>query len=121
MVQQPSSDAMPSAADVLHERYAGRLPDALKDLAGQEHGSVELPLHIVWSGLRTYDLDRPRQCMGLYRTVLAEGQREDIIRFLNRDLLLTQWPLMRTMISRHVREVWEAAFPELAHQASNTA
>ncbi|MDQ1005827.1 hypothetical protein QFZ82_000312 [Streptomyces sp. V4I23] len=121
MVQQSSPDATPSVADVLHERYVGRLPGTLEELDGPEHGPVELPLHIVWSGLRTYDLDRPRQCMGLYRTVLAEGQREDITRFLNRDLLLSQWPLMRTMISRHVREAWEAAFPELAHRASAAA
>ncbi|WP_327232323.1 hypothetical protein [Streptomyces murinus] len=58
-------------------RYAGRLPDHLEDLAGPEHGVVALPLHIAWSGLRIYDLDRPRQRMGLCRTVLAEGQRED--------------------------------------------
>lgn len=121
MVQQSSPGATPSVADVLHERYVGRLPDALEDLCGPKHGPVELPLHIVWSGLRTYDLDRPRQCLSLYRTVLAEGQRADIARFLNRDLLLAQWPLMRTMISRHIREAWEAAFPELEHRASAAA
>ncbi|MFJ5843235.1 hypothetical protein ACIQGO_42075 [Streptomyces shenzhenensis] len=121
MVQQSSPGATPSVADVLHERYAGRLPAALEELGGPQHGLVELPLHIVWSGLRTYDLDRPRQCMGLYRTVLAEGQRDDITRFLHRDLLLAQWPLMRTMISRHVREAWETTFPELAHRASAAA
>lgn len=121
MVQQSSPGATPSVADVLYERYARRLPDTLEDLAGPEHGPIELPLHIVWSGLRTYDLDRPRQRMSLYRTVLAEGQRDDIIRFLNRRLLLAQWPVMKTMISRHVREAWEAAFPELEHQASTAA
>ncbi|MHC5903593.1 hypothetical protein ACVNF4_06720 [Streptomyces sp. S6] len=121
MVQQSSPDPTPSVEDVLHERYARRLPAALDDLTGPDHGSVELPLHIVWSGMRTYDLDRPRQCMGLYRTVLAEGQRADITHFLNRDLLLVQWPVMRTMISRHVREVWESAFPELEHQAPAAA
>ena len=121
MVQQPSPGATPSVAEVLHERYAGRLPEVLDDFCGPQHGLVELPLHIVWSGLRTYDLDRPRQCMSLYRTVLTEGQREDITRFLNRDLLLAQWPVMRTMISRHAREAWESAFPELVHRASTTA
>ncbi|XHL92506.1 hypothetical protein PW683_36310 [Streptomyces niveus] len=121
MVQESSFGTTPSVADVLHERYAGRLPDALEDLTGPEHGRVELPLHIVWSGLRIYDLDRPRQRMGLYRMVLAEGQRADITHFLNRSLLVAQWPLMRTMISRHVREAWETAFPELEHQASAAA
>jgi hypothetical protein len=113
MVQQPRPDARPPVTAVLYERYAGRLPDTLEALAGPEHGLVDLPLHIAWSGLRTYDLDRPRQRMSLYRTVLAEGQREDITCFLNRDLLLAQWPTMRIMISRHVRDAWETAFPEL--------
>ncbi|AYG78078.1 hypothetical protein DWB77_00185 [Streptomyces hundungensis] len=52
--------------------------------------------------------------MGLYRTVLAEGQRQDLVDFLNRDLLIAQWPVLRTLISRPIRHVWEAAFPDLA-------
>ncbi|MFJ4633916.1 hypothetical protein [Streptomyces sp. NPDC088847] len=121
MVQQLSPDSPPSVAEVLHERYARHLPDTLERLAGPQHGPVGLPLHIAWSGLRTCDLDRLRQCMSLYRTVLAEGQRDDIIRFLNRDLFFAQWPVMRTLISRHVREAWEGSFPELTHGASATA
>ncbi|TKS96080.1 hypothetical protein [Streptomyces lasalocidi] len=121
MVQQSSLGATQSAADVLRARYAERLPSALEDLVGPRHGQVDLPLHIAWSGLRSYDLSRPRQRMSLYRTVLAEGQRDDITSFLNSDLLRDQWPLMRTMISRHVREVWETAFPELQRQASAAA
>ena len=75
----------PSAADVLRARYAGRLPRRLDELTGPVHGRVELPLHIAWSGLRAYDLDRPRQRMSLYRTVLAQGRRQDVLTFLNRD------------------------------------
>jgi hypothetical protein len=51
--------------------------------------------------------------MTLYRIVLAEGQRTDIRRYLNRDLLLRQWPVLRTAIGRHVSKAWETAFPEL--------
>ncbi|MFJ3900265.1 hypothetical protein [Streptomyces sp. NPDC090025] len=102
-----------SATAVLHARYTQRLPSSLDALLGPEHGTVDLPLHVAWSGLRAYDLDRPRLRMGMYRTVLAEGQREDLVRLLNRDLLLDQWPVLRTLISRHLRDVWEAAFPEL--------
>ncbi len=50
----------------------------------------------------------------MYRTVLAEGQQEDLITLLNRDLLVARWPVLRTLISRAIRDVWEAAFPELA-------
>lgn len=103
---------------VLRARYARRLPASLGELTGPVEGRVALPLHVAWSGLRTYDLDQPRQCMSLYRTVLAEGQHDDLVAFLNRDLLLAQWSDLRTLISRHIRTVWEEAFPELAHHAS---
>ncbi|MFE2322576.1 hypothetical protein ACFXD5_01355 [Streptomyces sp. NPDC059385] len=121
MVTPPSDSAAPSAAEVLHARYAGRLPASLEKLAGPRHGVVVLPLHLAWSGLRAYDLDRPRLRMGLYRTVLAEGQHEDLVSLLNRDLLPAQWPVLRTLVSRHLREVWEDAFPELASTGSAAA
>ncbi|MFJ9595594.1 hypothetical protein ACIRS3_22900 [Streptomyces virginiae] len=121
MVTHSSSSAEPSAAEVLRARYASRLPASLEKLAGPRHGVVELPLHVAWSGLRAYDLDRPRLRMGLYRTVLGEGQHEDLVNLLNHDLLLSQWPVLRTLVSRHVRKVWEEAFPELASRGSAAA
>lgn len=57
-------------ASLLRARYKRRLPSSLDELTGPEHGMVELPLRIAWSGLRILDLDRPRQRMSLYRTVL---------------------------------------------------
>ncbi|MGW8954799.1 hypothetical protein [Streptomyces sp. NPDC055709] len=94
-------------------KFARRLPADLAELTGPEHGLVELPLHVAWSGLRAFDLDRPRQRMGLYRTVLAEGMTEDLRRYLNRDLLVDLWPVLRTLVGRTVRDVWEDAFPQL--------
>ncbi|MFG2503327.1 hypothetical protein ACGFSB_34595 [Streptomyces sp. NPDC048441] len=111
----------PSAAEVLRARYTSRLPEHLTDLAGPAHGTVALPLHVVWSGLRSFDLDRPRSRMSLYRTVLAEGQREDLTAFLHSDLLLAQWPVLRTLISRTIRDVWESRFTDLAARASIAA
>ncbi|MEU3407684.1 hypothetical protein ABZ766_27575 [Streptomyces sp. NPDC006670] len=121
MVTPHSPAPGPSTAEVLHARYAGRLPATLEELAGPAHGTVGLPLHVAWSGLRTYDLDRPRLRMGLYRTVLAEGQHEDLVKLLNRDLLIAQWPILRTLVSRHIRQVWEEAFPELSPAGSAAA
>ncbi|AEW98729.1 hypothetical protein [Streptantibioticus cattleyicolor] len=121
MVQSSSAAAFPSAAEVLRARYTGRLPARLEDLAGPRHGRVDLPLHIAWSGLRTLDLDRPRQRMSLYRTVLAEGRHDDRTALLDRDLLLDQWPVLRTLVSRHIRTAWENAFPLLAHRAATAA
>jgi hypothetical protein len=54
--------------------------------------------------------------MHMYRIVLAEGQRGDVAAFLNRDLLLRQWPILRNLVSRTVRNVWETTFPELAEE-----
>jgi hypothetical protein len=58
--------------------------------------------------------------MHMYRIVLAEGQRDDVTAYLNQDLLVSQWPVLRTLVSRTVRDVWEATFPQLApnHRAN---
>nr|WTB11769.1 hypothetical protein OG546_36470 [Streptomyces antimycoticus] len=110
----PAAEPSPSAAQVLRQRYVRRLPDALGELAGLAHGSVQLPLHVAWSGVTRFDLGRPRSRMSMYRTVLAEGQHDDLIALLNQDLLIAKWPVLRTLISRAIRDVWEEAFPELA-------
>ncbi|AZK96199.1 MULTISPECIES: hypothetical protein [Streptomyces] len=121
MTVQPLSFPLPDAFDLLCAQYAQRLPERLDDLTGPTHGTVDLPLHVVWSGRRSYGLEQPRSRMGLYRTVLAEGQRQDLIDFLNRDLLVQQWPVLRTLISRPIRDVWENAFPELITATAATA
>jgi len=105
-----------SRAAVLEERYRGRLPQTLDDLTGPGHGTVQLPLHVAWSGQTAFDLDLPKPCMHMYRIVLAEGQRADVAAYLNRDLLVRQWPTLRNLVGRTVRKVWEAAFPELAQE-----
>ncbi|GGV13458.1 hypothetical protein GCM10010275_63210 [Streptomyces litmocidini] len=111
----PSTAAPPTSAfDVLRTRYSRRLPARLEDLRGPTQGTVDLPPHVVWSGRRSYQLEGTRSRMSLYRTVLAEGQREDLEAVLDRDLLISQWPVLRTLVSRPLRDAWEAAFPELA-------
>jgi hypothetical protein len=109
-----------SRTAVLEERYRGRLPGSLDELTGPGHGTVRLPLHVAWSGQTVFSLDMPKACMHLYRVVLAEGQRDDVIAYLNRDLLIGQWPVLRTLVARMVRRTWEAAFPELAGERPAT-
>ncbi|MEV7930654.1 transcriptional regulator [Kitasatospora sp. NPDC088779] len=82
---------------------------------------MELPLHLAWSGLRTFDLEQPRQRMGLYRIVLNEGMREDLPQLLDAGLLVAQWPVLRTLVGPAVRTVWETAFTELAIAARPAA
>ncbi|MFZ4271856.1 transcriptional regulator [Streptomyces arboris] len=107
---------MSSASDAVglrRARFARRLPATLAALAGPHHGAVSLPLHLAWSGLREFDLDHPRLRMSCYRIALAEGSHDDLVEYLNRDLILAMWPILRTLISRDIRDVWENAFGEL--------
>ncbi|SFN65514.1 hypothetical protein SAMN04487980_102739 [Streptomyces sp. cf124] len=103
------------------EKFRRRLPESLDELHGPTHGVVDLPLHLAWSGMTSYDLGKPRQRMGLYRTVLHEGLLDDLPRYLSRDLLLQLWPVLRTLVGRTVRTVWEDAFPELTSRTRAAA
>ena len=102
-----------SRAAVLEERYRGRLPATLDDLAGPAHGTVQLPAHIAWSGLTVFDVERAPLCASMYQVVLTEGLLEDLATYLNPGLLVRHWPMLRTVVGRVIRDVWEAAFPEL--------
>ncbi|WP_456156756.1 hypothetical protein [Streptomyces mirabilis] len=93
-------------------RRVASAPTSLNELAGPKHRMVALPLHIAWSGLRILDPDRPRQRRSLYRTVLAEGMRDDLCRFLNKGILLELWPVLRKLINTAIKDVREEAFPE---------
>ena len=103
------------------EKFLQRLPASLDELHGPSHGVVELPLHMAWSGMTSYDISTPRERMGLYRTVLHEGLRDDLPLYLNQDLLLQLWPVLRTLVGRTVRTVWEDAFPQLASRTRAAA
>jgi hypothetical protein len=81
------------ASETPRARYLSRVPASLDELTGPAYGTVQLPLHIAWSGLTAFDVGSPKPRMTLYRTVLAEGQRGDLARYLNRDLLISQWPV----------------------------
>jgi hypothetical protein len=116
-----------SGADVAEDlalyraKFQQRLPAALEELRGPVTGVVELPVHVAWSGMSAYDLGKPRQRMGLYRTVLHEGLREDLPLYLNHELLLQLWPTLRCLVGRTVRTVWEDAFPQLAVRGRSAA
>ncbi|MEV6394049.1 transcriptional regulator [Streptomyces sp. NPDC051907] len=107
----------PSVSELRRAKFARRLPAELSTLAGPTHGTVHLPVHLAWSGLTEFDLDQPRLRMSYYRIVLAEGMHDDLERYLNRDLLISMWPVLSVLISRDLRAVWESAFTELT---SNT-
>ncbi|MGP3926583.1 transcriptional regulator [Streptomyces sp. 8N616] len=110
-----------SVPELRRARFARRLPTELSELDGPAHGTVSLPLHLAWSGLTQFDLDQPRLRMSCYRIVLAEGQHDDLVHCLNRELLISMWPVLRTLISRDIRDVWEDAFTELAPDTRSAA
>lgn len=87
--------------------YAGRLPSSLEDLKGPAAGTVELPLHVAWSGRRVYDVGDANQRLVLYALLLAEAQREDLERLLHRESLVSMWPRLRRLLGPHARRVWE--------------
>ncbi|GGP78478.1 hypothetical protein GCM10010278_66150 [Streptomyces melanogenes] len=51
---------VPDAADVLRARYTYRLPARLEGLVGLVQGTIDLPLPVVWSGRRSYELSGRR-------------------------------------------------------------
>ena len=113
------SDEVAVDLALYREKFRCRLPESLDKLHGPAEGVVVLPLHLAWSGMTSYDLGRPRQRMGLYRTVLHEGLRDDLPQYLNRGLLLQLWPVLRALVGRTVRTLWEDSFPELAARTSD--
>jgi hypothetical protein len=50
----------------------------------------------------------------MYHIVLTDGQRDDLTAYVNRNLLVSHWPVLRRLVGRAVRDAWESAFPELS-------
>ncbi|WP_326721143.1 MULTISPECIES: hypothetical protein [unclassified Streptomyces] len=97
---------------------AERLPTTLDELAGPKAGQVELPLHLAWSGLRVFDMGDVKLLLGMYRIVLNNGLRDDFVQYLDGELLVRNWPILRKMLGRGVRRAWEEEFPELRPSAA---
>ncbi|MEU9283379.1 hypothetical protein AB0D57_01300 [Streptomyces sp. NPDC048275] len=97
---------------------AERLPATLDELHGPKAGQVELPLHLAWSGLRVFKIDDVKLLLGMYRIVLNNGLRDDFVQYLDGELLVRHWPILRKMLGRGVRRTWEEAFPELRPSAA---
>jgi hypothetical protein len=92
------------------------MPETLKDLRGPASGVVELPVRLYWSaGSRSFDLTSPHEAADYCEAVLdAASSREDLIRYLDADLLIQVWPILG--MSRVKRAAWENQFPVLRRQ-----
>lgn len=96
---------------------ANRIPNSLSQMVGPDRGPVALPVRLAWSGPSEFDVSDPRERLTLYRTLLDCGQRDDIIRYVNGELLRQDWPRIRRLTARRLVAVWEHALPDLAAMA----
>ncbi|NES16947.1 MULTISPECIES: hypothetical protein [Micromonospora] len=93
---------------------AERIPAALDQLQGPDHGRVSLPVRLAWSGPTEFNVTDPGQRLTLYRTLMDCGQRDDIVRYVNPTLLRRDWPRIRRLTARRVVALWERRMPDLA-------
>ena len=95
--------------DALVSRWDGNaeLPDRLENLRGPVEGTVVLPVHMTWYGLREFDVSEDEQRLVLYSIVLSQGRRGDMVRFVNGWRLRGDWPRLRTMVTSRLRGACE--------------
>lgn len=87
--------------------------DSLDELQGPASGEVTLPVTVYWSGVRdTFEVSDERERRVVYQAALSNGRRDDIIKFVNRELLINDWP--RLALDPRVFDLWAGRFPEIA-------
>ena len=67
-------------------------------------GVVRLPGHIAWSEPFEYDLGDRCELLLAYAQVMTEGMEEDVLRYIDLDVLLAVWDEL--CLSPYVREAW---------------
>jgi hypothetical protein len=101
-----------SLAELLSGRtgLGARLPQRLEDLRGPAKGVVVLPRHLSWPGLRECDVTDDNIRRSMYGMLLSQGRRNDVARFLNAQLLIKDWPLIRASLDPKLRRWCERRF-----------
>ncbi|MFD1326146.1 hypothetical protein [Micromonospora sonneratiae] len=86
------------------------------ELTGPTQGVVELPLRLMWSPDRTFDLADPDQLLWMYENVLRETTRcADLRQLINGAVLRRVWPDLN--LPHGVRRAWESRHPILRQVA----
>jgi hypothetical protein len=112
MDSQPASLAGGARRVYFRDVKPYAIVDRLDQLRGPAGGTVELSHSVLWApGGGLVDLDRPGPLRMVYRAVLNEGTVEDLVRVLNRDVLIAVWPDL--LLPLRVLAMWESRFPEL--------
>jgi len=101
-----------SFADWLSGRksHAGRLPERIEELRGPSQGVIVLPRHLSWPGMRECDVTDDVTRRSMYGIVLTQGQRNDVARFLNPQLLRSDWPVIAESLDPKLRGACERRF-----------
>lgn len=111
-----------SFADWLAGRksHAVRLPERIEELRGPAKGTIVLPRHLSFPGMRECDVTDDTTRRSMYGIVLTQGQRNDVARFLNPQLLRADWPLIRDALDPKLRGTCERRF-DLSGPAQSAA
>jgi hypothetical protein len=90
-----------SLADLIPARLGlgGRLPSRIDDLRGPLRGVVMLPRNLAWPGMRECDVADAGSRRTMYGMLLTQGNRNDIARLVNADLLSRDWPLISATLT----------------------
>lgn len=99
-------------ADVLPGRFglAARLPDRIGELRGPVRGVILLPRNLSWPGIRECDVGDSPSRRSLYGMLLTQGKRNDIVRLVNAELLIQDWPLIRNLLDARLCRWCERQF-----------
>jgi hypothetical protein len=101
-----------SLADWLAGRksHAIRLPARIEELRGPAQGTIVLPRHLSFPGMRECDVTDDATRRSMYGIVQTQGQRNDVARYLNPELLRADWPLIKDALDPKLRAACERRF-----------
>ena len=86
---------------------SARPPARMEDLHGPWQGTVVLPMHLSWYGMREFDVAREKPRLQLYSIVISKGRPNDLARFINPHRLRDDWPALRQLVEPKTRRAWE--------------
>lgn len=69
-----------------------------------------LPMHLSWPGMRECDVSDEANRRSMYGMLLSQGKRNDIVRFVNADLLTADWPQIADSLEPKLRRLCERQF-----------
>ena len=73
-------------------------------------GVIVLPRHLSWPGMRECDVTDDTTRRNMYGIVLTQGQRNDVARFLNPEMLRSDWAQIRDALDPRLRDYCERRF-----------